>query len=90
MTGAIEHLTTKGYMETKKDIDEVISLLQQGEKYEAIVDELDREYGREHHFYAIRNERFCTGNEIIVYLSQTIKELEQKYFPKTGEQTPIL
>ena len=64
------------------NMDGVIDLLKRGEKYEKIVGELERGYGKEHHFYAITNERFCKGNEVIVYLSETIRELKQKYFPK--------
>ncbi len=57
-------------------------LLERGEKFEAMWGELEEEYGNIHHFYSITNERFCTGNEVISYLSETMKHIRQKYFPK--------
>ncbi len=66
----------------KEILQSIIELLKRGEKHEKMWGELEKEYGREHHFYAIFNERGCTGNEVIVLLNETMKELQQKYFPK--------
>lgn len=64
------------------EASEIIDVLKRGEKYEKILKELNDRYGSILKCYPIQNERFCTGNEIVLYLSEIIKELEQKYFPK--------
>ena len=76
----------------KSEIDwfeNIIQLLQRGEKFEQMWGELEKEYGNVHHFYSIQNERFCTGNEVTSYLSETMNYIKQKHFPEVRNMTPI-
>ena len=59
---------------TLKELHEVIDLLERGEKFEKIVEEIDKEYGA---------GTYCrTSYNGERYLSVVIKELKQKYFQK--------
>jgi len=69
------HLTFE-LNETCKKRDEVISLLQRGEKYEAIVNDIDNNYGFFSHNYVGSNSTDC--------IDSVLKRLKQKYFPKGG------
>ena len=60
-----------------KDIDDIISLLQQGEKNRLILKDLDRQYG--HYLIGIKGN----GEIGIGYtIRDFIEKVEQKYFPK--------
>jgi len=69
--------TPNEYGEHLKLIDEIIELLQRGEKYEAIVNELENDYGFLAHRYA--------GSDSTDYLRYIIPRLKQKYFPKPSD-----
>ena len=58
-------------------LEEVISLLQQGEAYEAMWGELEKKFKILHKDYET-GEEYYTG----VINESDIKELKQKYFPK--------
>jgi len=60
-----------------RELNEVIELLQRGEKYEAIVNELENDYGFLAHRYA--------GSDSTDYLRYVIPRLKQKYFPKPSD-----
>jgi len=62
-----------GLISERKDYDEVISLLQQGEKYRQMWEGLEKDIKR--------REDKCEIACDIVYVS-TLNEIKQKYFPK--------
>jgi len=59
---------------TFNEAHKVINLLKRSEKYEAIVNELEKDYGFLGHRYA--------GSDSTDYLKYVIPRLKQKYFPK--------
>jgi len=63
-----------------KKANSVISLLQQGEKYRQIVEEIKREF-KTLHKDDETGEEYYTG----VINKSDIKEIEQKYFPKEAK-----
>ena len=66
------------YDVTQEDgIDKVISLLQQGEKYEAIWKKFKKKYGNYWGAFDVREP-----NSNITYIADLIDDFEQKYFPK--------
>ena len=94
----IEHLISylfqvKGYLEggektlMTEPIDEIIRCLKEGKNCKAMWEEIKKKYGSIYYCHPIQNERFCKGNETTLCLSETMNELEQKYFPKTVKKT---
>jgi len=64
-----------------KKKDKIIGLLQRGEKYEAIVKEIDETLPKPHYVY-----KNCRGKEFAHYCNanaiEIINNIKQKYFPK--------
>ena len=65
---------TEGF---ERNINDIIALLQQGEKYRLILKDLDRQYG--HYLIGVKGN----GEIGIGYtIRDFIEKVEQKYFPK--------
>lgn len=77
---AIEWLRHSLVMNNDK-ADATIELLQRGEKYEAIVKEIDGTLPKPHYVY-----KNCRGKEFAYYCNanaiEIINNIKQKYFPK--------
>ena len=76
--------TTKIMEPIKKDAKKVVSLLQQGEKYRQIVEELSRILPKPRYIYKNCNgkafEYYCNANAI-----EVLNSVKQKYFPKEAK-----
>jgi len=70
-TNGVKDCTEKEYY---KDIDSIISLLQRGDNYRQMWEDLSGKYG----FYPTYSVNKNT-------ISEFMKELEQKYFPKEAK-----